>query len=116
MRPRSTSESRPAESGADRGAPPTSSLTARPKTLLPHAPQSEIDPVLAEKGLPLEDLHFDSLQPLPLRRVALHYQMGFPILGRWNATRGLLAGIEKLLGALVPDSRATYVAARARRS
>ena len=68
------------------------------------------------EGLPLEDLHFDSLQPLPLRRVALHYQMGFPILGRWNATRGLLAGIEKLLGALVPDSRATYVAARARRS
>ena len=67
-------------------------------------------------GLPLSDLAMSEQQPLPLRRVLLHYQFGIPALGRSKAARALLGGMERLLGALVPRSRWTYVTATALRT
>jgi hypothetical protein len=51
-----------------------------------------------------------------LRRLALHYRMGLPALGRIAATAALLRGVEHALGALVPQSRWTYLQATARKT
>jgi ubiquinone/menaquinone biosynthesis C-methylase UbiE len=67
-------------------------------------------------GLPLTDLEMGQEQPLPLRRVVLHFQFGIPALGRFRPVRALLRGLEKLLGRLVPRSRWCYVTATARRT
>jgi SAM-dependent methyltransferase len=65
---------------------------------------------------PLEQLRIEPRQPLALRRLALHYRMGLPALGRIAATAALLRGVEHALGALVPQSRWTYLQATARKT
>lgn len=58
---------------------------------------------------PLEGLRIEALQPLALRRLALHYRLGLPALGRFAPTASLLRGSEAVLGALLPRSRWTYI-------
>jgi len=58
---------------------------------------------------PLTDLRVEALQPLALRRLALHYRLGLPSLGRFRPTAALLRALEAGLGALVPRSRWTYI-------
>lgn len=67
-------------------------------------------------GLPFRDCRVEARQPLPLRRALLHYEKGLPALGRSGAGRALLAAGERLLGALLPRSRWTYVQASATRA
>ncbi len=67
------------------------------------------------EGLPLEDIHLGVEQPFPLRRVVLHYQFGFPALGRFGPTRWLLRVAEQLVGMLIPRSYWCYHTAVARR-
>lgn len=67
-------------------------------------------------GLPLADVELGAAQPFPLRRVVLHYQWGFPSLGRFAPVRAVLRGLEDLLGALLPKSRWCYVTANGRRT
>jgi ubiquinone/menaquinone biosynthesis C-methylase UbiE len=66
-------------------------------------------------GLPLGDVEVTTQQPLPLRRLVYHYQVGFPSLGARRAPRTLVRWSEELLGKLLPRSRWCYVAAVARR-
>jgi len=66
--------------------------------------------------LPLATIDLRMLQPLPLRRLALHYRCGLPALGRIAATRRALVAIEALLARLLPASRWAYVAAVATRA
>jgi SAM-dependent methyltransferase len=66
-------------------------------------------------GLPLTAVDVRMLQPLPLRRLVLHYKLGLPSLGRHAAARRALVALERALGRLLPASRWTYVAATARR-
>ena len=66
--------------------------------------------------LPLVEVEVRMLQPLPLRRLLLHYRFGLPILGRLAGTRRALARAERLAGRLLPPSRWAYVAATARRA
>ncbi|MBW2274616.1 MAG: class I SAM-dependent methyltransferase [Deltaproteobacteria bacterium] len=70
--------------------------------------------LLAE--LPLRDVEITTRQPLPLRRLVYHYQVGFPSLGAMAAPRALVRWSEGLLGKLLPRSRWSYVAAAARRT
>lgn len=65
------------------------------------------------EGLPFHDLRVEARQPLPLRRALLHYQKGLPALGRNRLARAVLAAGERVLGALLPRSRWTYVQASA---
>jgi len=65
---------------------------------------------------PLDVMSLETQQPLPLRRMLLHYRFGFPALGRSAAMRKLLAASENALGRLLPRSRWSYVVAAARRS
>lgn len=67
------------------------------------------------KDLPLEDVHLGVEQPLPLRRVILHFQFGLPALGRFGPTRWLLRAAERVLGALIPRRYWCYHSAVARR-
>jgi len=67
------------------------------------------------RGLPLTAVDVRTLQPLPLRRLVLHYKLGLPSLGRHAAARRVLVAVERVLGRLLPASRWTYVAATARR-
>jgi len=57
----------------------------------------------------LDGLQVEALQPLALRRLALHYRMGLPALGRFAPTAALLQGLESALGGLLPRSRWTYI-------
>jgi SAM-dependent methyltransferase len=66
-------------------------------------------------GLPLAHVVVSTLQPLPLRRMVLHYRFGLPVLGRVPTTRHVLAVLEGLAGRLVPRSRWAYAAATAER-
>ncbi len=66
-------------------------------------------------GLPLDHVVVSTLQPLPLRRMVLHYRFGLPVLGRVPTTRHALAVLEGLAGRLVPRSRWAYAAATAER-
>lgn len=68
------------------------------------------------RRLPLTDLRVRTLQPLPLRRMLLHYRFGFPSLGRHLGARHTLIRLEHVLGRLLPASRWTYVAATACRA
>jgi SAM-dependent methyltransferase len=63
--------------------------------------------------LPLRELRIEARQPLALRRLALHYRMGLPVLGRLGPTAALLRQLEMAAGRLVPGSRWTYVQATA---
>ena len=67
-------------------------------------------------GLPFEDVGVETRQPIPLRRAILHYEKGFPALGKSAAARGLLAAGERVLGTLLPRSRWTYIQVTARRA
>jgi len=66
-------------------------------------------------GLPLEGVRVWPLQPLPLRRLLLHYKIGFPSLARNRTSLRALIAVERALGRLLPPSRWIYVAARATR-
>ncbi|UCE86773.1 MAG: class I SAM-dependent methyltransferase [Deltaproteobacteria bacterium] len=65
--------------------------------------------------LPLEDVELRMLEPLPLRRLFLHYRFGMPSLGRVAVARRGIAAAERLLGRVLPASRWSYVAIRARK-
>jgi SAM-dependent methyltransferase len=65
--------------------------------------------------LPLRDVRVSTAQPLPLRRLVLHYRFGLPALARlWPARHGL-AALEAVIGRLLPASRWAYVAISAER-
>jgi SAM-dependent methyltransferase len=64
-------------------------------------------------GLPIHDLEMGVEQPFPLRRVVLHYEFGFPALGRWGPARACLSAAENLIGQLVPKNYWCYVSATA---
>ena len=66
--------------------------------------------------LPLTRLEVRTLQPLPLRRMVLHYRFGLPALGQISAMRRMLAGIEWLASRTLPPSRWAYIAATAERA
>ncbi len=67
-------------------------------------------------GLPLEGIRVATRQPLPLRRLLLHYRFGAPALGRSPGVRGLLGAVESAAGRLLPASRWCYVLVSARRT
>jgi SAM-dependent methyltransferase len=54
-------------------------------------------------------------QPLPLSRVLLHYQFGWPGLGRTRAGAALLDGCESLLRAIWPHPWWAYIVVQAER-
>lgn len=62
---------------------------------------------------PLDELHIEARQPFALRRLVFHYRMGLPALGRFAPTAAVLRAMEGALGALLPQSRWTYVVATA---
>jgi SAM-dependent methyltransferase len=68
------------------------------------------------RDLPLTDIDVGTREPLPLRRLVLHYRFGAPALGRMRWTRNALMATERFLGSLLPRSRWSYVAATATRS
>jgi len=68
------------------------------------------------QGLPLEDVEVSTRQPLPLRRMLLHYRFGLPVLGRWALSRLALSAGEALLGRLLDPGRWSYVAVTATRA
>jgi len=67
-------------------------------------------------GLPLADVQLEMAQPLPLRRLLLHYRYGVPSLGRSRRGARFLARLEELGGRLVPRARWAYTIVRARRT
>lgn len=67
-------------------------------------------------GLPLRDVELRPLQPLPLRRLLLHYRFGVPRLGRLAAVRRLLEVAERGIGRLLPERRWAYLLATAQRT
>jgi SAM-dependent methyltransferase len=64
---------------------------------------------------PLDDVRVEMRQPLPLRRLVLHYRFGVPRLGGVPLAARALAGLEAALGRLVPERRWSYVCLSARR-
>jgi ubiquinone/menaquinone biosynthesis C-methylase UbiE len=68
------------------------------------------------RDLPLRAVDVRTLEPLPLRRLVLHYRFGLPALGRLEAARTALAGVEGLARRLLPQSRWAYVSATASRT
>jgi SAM-dependent methyltransferase len=68
------------------------------------------------RGLPLADVQLEMAQPLPLRRLVLHYRYGWPALGRTRAGARLLENLERLGGRLIPRLRWAYTVIRARRT
>lgn len=67
-------------------------------------------------GLPLEAVEVAMRQPLPLRRLLLHYRFGAPRLGGSRAVRALLGAAEATAAQLLPSSRWCYVLVSARRA
>jgi SAM-dependent methyltransferase len=68
------------------------------------------------EGLPFTDLVLEARQPFPLRRAVLHYQKGLPALGESRLARSLLTASEAALGALLPETRWTYIQITTRRA
>ena len=68
------------------------------------------------RKLPLGEVRIETRQPLPLRRMALHYRYGVPALGRSAGLRRVLAATESWLGRLLPAERWSYVLVTARRN
>jgi len=66
-------------------------------------------------GLPLEETAIETRLPLPLRRAVLHYELGFPALGRSQLPRRALVWVERALGRLLPPRFWSYVLVTARR-
>ena len=60
-------------------------------------------------GLPLERLDLRTVEPLPLRRLVLHYRFGLPSLGRVRPACAALAAVERVARRLLPPSRWAYV-------
>jgi len=58
---------------------------------------------------PLDDVRIEMRQPLPLRRLVLHYRFGVPRLGSVPIAARALATLETALGRLVPERRWSYV-------
>jgi ubiquinone/menaquinone biosynthesis C-methylase UbiE len=56
-------------------------------------------------GKGLDHVEIQLAQPLPLRRMILHYRFGLPVLGRVRVVRQALALVERLAGKLLPPSR-----------
>jgi len=67
-------------------------------------------------GLPLDPPRLDMTQGFPLRRLALHYRFGAPILGRTRLAAAAFGGIERVGERLTPRRRWSYVVLRARRA
>ncbi len=62
-------------------------------------------------ALPLDEIRARTVQPLPFRRLVLHYRFGIPAFGHVAPVRRALAVTERFLGRLLPPSRWAYVAA-----
>jgi len=67
-------------------------------------------------GLPLTRVDLQTVEPLPLRRLVLHYRFGLPRLGRVRPARAALAAVEQLARRLLPPSRWAYVRVTAERT
>jgi SAM-dependent methyltransferase len=67
-------------------------------------------------ALPLARVELQTVEPLPLRRLVLHYRFGAPRLGRVGPARAALAGVEGLARRFLPQSRWAYVRVTARRT
>lgn len=67
------------------------------------------------RAAPFDSLEISAREPLPLRRLVLHYRFGLPALGRAAFTRSALATLESWLGRALPRSRWSVLAALARR-
>jgi SAM-dependent methyltransferase len=78
-----------------------------------HSNPGHIGRLLA--GLPVRELEIATSQPLPLRRMLLHYRLGLPALGRMGPIRRFITALEGGLGAMIPPSRWCYVVATALR-
>jgi len=68
------------------------------------------------RGLPLTRVSLETVEPLPLRRLVLHYRFGAPSLGRLGPARSMLAAVEGLARRLLPPSRWAYVRVTAQRT
>jgi SAM-dependent methyltransferase len=68
------------------------------------------------RALPLARVELQTVEPLPLRRLVLHYRFGVPSLGRMGPARAALAGVERLARRLLPSSRWAYVRVTAERT
>lgn len=66
--------------------------------------------------LPLEGVEIAAAQPFPLRRAVLHYEFGFPTLGRSPVVRAILSAGESLIGAFMPENYWCYICAAARKA
>jgi ubiquinone/menaquinone biosynthesis C-methylase UbiE len=67
------------------------------------------------EGLPLAKIQIGAEQPFPLRRLILHYEFGFPAIGRWRPARAFLRALEKLTGGLIPENNWCYISVTARK-
>jgi len=68
------------------------------------------------KGLPLAGIEMRAVEPLPLRRLVLHYRFGAPRLGNVRPAMAVLVSIEELARRLLPPSRWSYVRVTASRT
>ena len=68
------------------------------------------------RDLPLTGVTLETVEPLPLRRLVLHYRFGAPRLGRLGPARSALAAVEGLARRLLPPGRWAYVRVTARRT
>ena len=67
-------------------------------------------------GLPVATPRIGMAEPLPLRRVVLHYRFGVPALGRTRVGAATLAAVERAAARLVPRARWGYVVVTATRT
>lgn len=74
-----------------------------------HSGTARIETLL--RAQPLDGVRAWTTQPLPFRRLVLHYRFGMPAVGRIAPARRALALTERVLGGLLPRSRWAYVAA-----
>jgi SAM-dependent methyltransferase len=68
------------------------------------------------RGLPLTRVELQTVEPLPLRRLVLHYRFGLPRLGRVRPARAALAAVEQLARRVLPPARWAYVRVTAERT
>jgi ubiquinone/menaquinone biosynthesis C-methylase UbiE len=63
------------------------------------------------RPLPLAGVDVRMIEPLPLRRLVLHYRFGVPALGRFRPARTALRGAERLARRFLAPSHWAYVMA-----
>ena len=68
------------------------------------------------KGLPLAGIEMRAVEPLPLRRLVLHYRFGAPRLGNVRPALAALTGVEEFARRVLPPSRWAYVRVTATRA